>query len=488
MKTEMKPLRTFAATVKSFKSHARQEPCRITNLLFILSLFLSLSILFLFKSHYCSSPFGKSQTLMNVQVPVKVVNENDDPPLIEDEDEDQEDKNRALINTKTQKAKPICYETSSRSDTCEVEGDVRVQASTNTIFFHPCTSKPQQWRIKPYTRKGDSSALKHVKEWTLKSVMNVEELPQCTKTLTVPAMLFSSQGFTGNFFHDFTDVLIPLFINSYQFHGEVQFLVSDFLSWWVNKFSLILKQLSKYDIVNLEGEEKDVLCYPRLIAGPSFHKELGIDSMKSPNGYSILDFKKLLRQAFGLKRDTVVITKKPKLLIISRKKSREFLNEKEIAQLAMSLGFDVIIGEGRWDITVSKFANLVNSADVMLGVHGAGLTNMVFLPKDAVVIQVIPFGGLEKVARRSFESPTMDMKIKYLDYVIQVNESSLIDQYPKDDPVLKDPMSVHKQGWIALSSLYLGKQNIRIDLQRFRNTLLEAFKLVSNNSSMIHTQ
>lgn len=318
--------------------------------------------------------------------------------------------------------------------------------------------------------------------------MNVEELPQCTKTFTVPAMLFSSQGFTGNFFHDFTDVLIPLFINSYQFHGEVQFLVSDFMSWWVNKFSLILKQLSKHGIVNLEGEEKAVLCYRRLIAGPSFHKELGIDSMKSPNGYSILDFKKLLRQAFGLKRDTVVITKKPKLLIISRKKSREFLNEKEIAQLAMSLGFDVVIGEGQWDITVSKFANLVNSADVMLGVHGAGLTNMVFLPKDAVVIQVIPFGGLEKVARRSFEAPTMDMKIKYLDYVIQVNESSLIDQYPKDHPVLKDPMSVHKQGWIALSSLYLVKQNIRIDLQRFRNTLLEAFKLVSNNSSMIHTQ
>lgn len=63
MKTEMKPLRTFAATVKSFKSHARQEPCRITNLLFILSLFLSLSILFLFKSHYCSSPFGLSLSL-----------------------------------------------------------------------------------------------------------------------------------------------------------------------------------------------------------------------------------------------------------------------------------------------------------------------------------------------------------------------------------------------------------------------------------------
>jgi hypothetical protein len=38
-----------------------------------------------------------------------------------------------------------------------------------------------------------------------------------------------------------------------------------------------------------------------------------------------------------------------------------------------------------------NFARLVNSADVMMGVHGAGLTNMVFLPSRAVLVQVVPF-------------------------------------------------------------------------------------------------
>ncbi|KAJ0962772.1 hypothetical protein J5N97_027894 [Dioscorea zingiberensis] len=470
--------------MKSFRSIARQEPRKLGHLLLILSLFLSLSILSLFKSHCCSSPYGKSQALMKVQAPAKVDNEIEDALLIEDEDEDdQEDKNRdaAKVMKITEETKPTCFETSRRSDTCEAEGDVRVQANTNTIFFHPCTSH-QQWRIKPYTRKGDNTALTHVKEWTLKPAMDVQDLPPCTKNFTVPAMLFSIHGFTGNFFHDFTDVLIPLFINSYQFHGEVQFLASDFRSWWVSKFSLILKQLSKYDVVNIDGEGDAVLCYRRLIAGPSFHKELGIDSMRTPNGYSVLDFKELLRKSFGLKRDTVVITRKPKLLFMTRKKSREILNEEEIVQMAMSLGFDVTTGEPRWRTPVSEFAQLVNSADVMVGVHGAGLTNMVFLPEDAVVIQVIPLGGLERVARDCFKEPTMDMKIKYLDYVILENESTLIDQYPKDHPVLKNPTSVKKQGWNALKTVYLDKQNMRLDLQRFRNTLLEALNLLPHNT------
>lgn len=103
----------------------------------------------------------------------------------------------------------------------------------------------------------------------------------------------------------------------------------------------------------------------------------------------------VLREAFGLERAAAVpggdrwdIRQKPRLLIISRKNTRMFLNERAMVEMATSLGFDVRVGEPDVNTDIGQFARLVNSADVMLGVHGAGLTNMVFLPAGAVLIQV----------------------------------------------------------------------------------------------------
>ena len=64
--------------------------------------------------------------------------------------------------------KPICSETSRRSNVCEAEGDIRVKGSSQTIFLHPSLTS-QEWKIKPYARKHDQAAIAHVKEWTIKS-------------------------------------------------------------------------------------------------------------------------------------------------------------------------------------------------------------------------------------------------------------------------------------------------------------------------------
>ncbi|URE39036.1 glycosyltransferase [Musa troglodytarum] len=166
----------------------------------------------------------------------------------------------------------------------------------------------------------------------------------------------------------------------------------------------------------------------------------------------------------------------PRMLIISRKKTRAFLNERGMTDMAMSLGFDVRVAEPDATTDLAKFARLVNSADVMIGVHGAGLTNMVFLPAGAVLIQVVPMGGLDWVARDTFKKPSPDMQLKYMDYRIQADESTLSDEYPADHPVLKDPYSIHKQGWNALSKTYLDNQNVRPHLGRLRNALMDALK------------
>ncbi|KAM0864083.1 hypothetical protein ACQ4PT_044163 [Festuca glaucescens] len=380
-------------------------------------------------------------------------------------------------------SKPVCYETSRRSDTCEAAGDVRVQGRSQTIHVSPLD---HEWKVKPYCRKHDAFAQSHVKEWTLRPLSSdvAAPPPQCTVNSSATAFVMSTGGFTGNLFHDYTDVLIPAFITAHRFAGEVQFLVSSFKSWWTNRYLQIFQQLSKHEVIDIDNDD-EVRCFSNVVVGPTFHKELGIDASKAPPGSSMVDFRAMLRGAFGLERATAEpsgdrwdIRRRPRLLIIARRSSRAFLNERAMADMAMSLGFDVRVGEPDITSDVSKFARLVNSADVMVGVHGAGLTNMVFLPAGAVLIQVVPYGGLEWLARSTFQEPSADMQIHYMEYMIQLDETTLSEQYPKDHPVLKDPASIHKQGWDALKTVYLDKQNVRPHLGRLKITFMEALKLL----------
>lgn len=70
------------------------------------------------------------------------------------------------------------------------------------------------------------------------------------------------------------------------------------------------------------------------------------------------------------------------------------------------------------------------------------------------------------------------MKLNYLQYEIVEDESTLIDLYPRDDPIFTDPMSIHKRGWHELDKIYLGQQNVKLDVVRFRPFLEKAMNFL----------
>lgn len=156
------------------------------------------------------------------------------------------------------------------------------------------------------------------------------------------------------------------------------------------------------------------------------------------------------------------------------------MNHGEVSRAASELGFEVLLAEPERWTNLSRFARLVNSCDVLMGIHGAGLANMVFLPENAVVIQVVPFGSLLWLAKATFGNPAVGMKLKYLEYEIGEKESSLSSKYSSEDPVLKDPSSIIRKGWDELSSIYLQNKNVTIDSGSFKSTLVEALKISSH--------
>nr|AUS89440.1 glycosyltransferase [Sesuvium portulacastrum] len=384
-----------------------------------------------------------------------------------------------------------CNTSEPRLSYCKIEGrNIMIQGNSSTIFIPAgsCSKLEKQylWSITPYVRKDSIALTQRVKKWHVNSTSG---FPACSQNSNIPAILFSIGGYSGNTFHDFSDIIVPLYLTSKKFNGEVKFLLSDYKPWWVSKFSVILKHLSNYQVININIDQ-EVRCYEQLIIGLEFHKELSIDSQRTTdNGgdlMSMKDFKAFLRGAFSLNRTSAIKVHKhnhshglrPRLVIISRKWSRSFTNQDEIVKMATTVGYNVILAEARLSTNLSEFAGLLNSGDVLMGVHGAGLTNMVFLPEDAVVIQIIPFGNIDGLARKCFKNPAKDMNIRYLEYKIRVEESSLIHQYPRNHSILRDPSSIHRHGWDAVKSTYLDKQNVRLDVKRFRVVLLTALKLL----------
>nr|CAB3470512.1 unnamed protein product [Digitaria exilis] len=374
-------------------------------------------------------------------------------------------------------SKPLCDFSNFRANVCEMRGDVRVHPNaTSIMFMEPAGSQRDElWKIKPYPRKGDEFCLSHITELTVKSG---KVAPECTKYHDVPAVIFSLTGYTGNLFHDFTDVMVPLFTTASEFNGEVQFLITDMALWWTIKYHTVLQKLSKYPVIDFSKDDQ-VHCFKHVIVGLHAYMEFTIDSSKAPHNYSMVDFNRFMRGAYSLGRDTVTALGeypkvKPRLLIIKRHRTRMFLNLDEIVAMAEELGFEVVIDEANVSSDISKFARLVNTVDVMMGVHGAGLTNCVFLPQNATLIQIVPWGGLEWVSRADFGNPAELMGLHYKQYSISVDESSLTEQYPRDHEIFKNPIAFHKHGFDFIRQTFMDKQNVKLDCKRFRPILLEA--------------
>ncbi|XP_021305950.1 uncharacterized protein LOC8073030 isoform X2 [Sorghum bicolor] len=399
----------------------------------------------------------------------------------------QKDQQEAATATKPE-AKITCDENGvdegfpyARPPVCELAGDIRISPKEKAMYLvNPSGAGPfdsnGEKKIRPFARN-DGFLLPGVVEVTIKSVSSAAAAPQCTRRHDVPVVVFSVAGYTDNFFHDNTDVLIPLFLTTAHLKGEVQFLITNFKPWWVNKFTPLLKKLSNYDVINFD-EDKEVHCFRAGHLGMYRDRDLIISPhpTRNPHNYSMVDYNRFLRRAFSLPRDAPAVlgaetSAKPKMLIIERKGTRKLLNLREVAAMCEALGFAVTVAEAGAD--VRGFAERVNAADVLLAVHGAGLTNQIFLPTGAVLVQIVPWGKMDWMATNFYGQPARDMRLRYVEYYVSEEETTLKDKYPRDHYVFKDPMRIHAQGWPAIAEIIM-KQDVMVNMTRFKPFLLKA--------------
>ncbi|KAM0848179.1 hypothetical protein ACQ4PT_054516 [Festuca glaucescens] len=377
---------------------------------------------------------------------------------------------------------PLCDFSDRRADICDFSGDIRLDANTSSYIVVVDPAVPgQSHKVRPYQRKGDETCMGRVTEITVRTSSSSSPPPQCTRTHTVPAVTFSIGGYTGNIFHDFSDVLVPLYNTIHKYGGDVQLVMTNVAPWWLVKYDKLLRTISHYAPIDLAkaAAAGEVHCFPHAIVSLRAHRELIIERDRSVDGLATPDFTRFIRRALSLPRDAPSrvadgTDRKPRLLIIARHRTRILLNLADVILAAEGAGFEAAMSESDVGDPLSRVGAEINSADVLVGVHGAGLTNMMFLPPGATLVQVVPWGGLQWIAHMDYGDPAEAMGLRYVQYEIGVEESSLKDKYPRDHEIFTNPTAMHKKGFGFMRQTLMDGQNITVDLDRFRGVLQEA--------------
>ncbi|XP_010523817.1 PREDICTED: uncharacterized protein LOC104802078 [Tarenaya hassleriana] len=399
-----------------------------------------------------------------------------------------------------------CDRTNFRSDICIMKGDVRTHSASSSVFLFTSVEtnrnsqlKPE--KIKPYTRKWETSVMDTVQELSLprKDEKASGFGHVCDVYHDVPAVFFSTGGYTGNVYHEFNDGIIPLYVTSQHFKKRVVFVITEYRNWWMMKYGDVLSQLSGYPPVDFSGDSR-THCFKEAIVGLRIHDELTVDPLLMPGNKTIVDFRNVLdtsywprirsliqdeereaadraaNQTLSLSplSDSLDGFKKPKLVILSRNGSRAILNENLLVELAEGLGFLVEVLRPDRTTELAKIYRSLNSSHVTIGVHGAAMTHFLFLKPETVFVQIIPI-GTDWAAETYYGEPAKKLGLKYIPYKIKPTESSLYGEYDQDDPIIRNPKSFTRRGWEYTKKIYLERQNVNLDLTRFGKILSRAY-------------
>ncbi|GAB4829091.1 hypothetical protein Ancab_018754 [Ancistrocladus abbreviatus] len=377
----------------------------------------------------------------------------------------------------------VCEQSNQIYDCCSLNSPSIFDPKRSTFFtinsYHPPNSPPTTVKIRPYPRKWEPVTMSFINEITLTTTPLDSS---CEIYHDAPALVFSVSGFTGNFFHEFNDGIIPLFItiNTLFDDQDVTLVVTNFRDWWYSKYNTLLAQFTKHHLLNLDNQTV-THCFPQVAVGLISHGPMTIDPTRLPSPKSFLDFRAKLASAYDKCHASLpppLIKGKPRLIFMSRtgRVGRVILNEKNIIRAAKELGFDVVVYRPTKYTPLCESYRVISTGHAMMGVHGAALTHSLFLRPSAVLGQVVPL-GTEWLADTYFKKLAVDgMKFEYLEYMIKPEESSLAEKYGRNHVMVrKVKETIAGMNWSTFDTIYVKGQDVRLDMKRFRGYLKIAY-------------
>ncbi|XP_010683379.3 xylan glycosyltransferase MUCI21-like [Beta vulgaris subsp. vulgaris] len=334
-------------------------------------------------------------------------------------------------------------------------------------------------KIRPYPRKWEKFTMSLVSEITL-TTSSIDKV--CQIYHETPALVFSVSGYTGNFFHDFNDGIIPLYvtINTLFPNQDVTLVITNFKNWWYSKYEVLLNTFTRHPIVNLDNQTA-THCFPLVAVGLISHGPMTIQPIDHLyHARSFHGFRSLLEIAYSkcpvIPLVPPLVAGKPRLVFMGRTGNvgRVILNQKEIIEATKKAGFDVVLFQPTKFTYLCDAYRLINASHGIIGVHGAALTHSLFLRPRSLFIQIVPIGN-EWLADSYFKNLANGLSFKYVEYKIRAEESSLAGKYGLYHEIVRNPNKIIRGNWSALDSIYLKGQDVKLDLSRFSKYLVIAY-------------
>ncbi|PKI75513.1 hypothetical protein CRG98_004183 [Punica granatum] len=379
-----------------------------------------------------------------------------------------------------------CDRSHQSYDICSIDAPTVLDPTNATFFlFHHSSAAapyPPPEKIRPHPRKWEDDLMSRIREFTLTAAKSPAP---CDVVHPVPAVVFSAGGYVGNVFHEFNDILIPLFITVHTIYsGSRDFIpvVDDATDRWAHKYADLFLSLSKYPILIINrtaGASRH--CFPSASVGLISHGFMTINPELISTSSNLSHFRELLDRAYtgGDIRNAATMTtgeRRPRLVFVVRGRGvgRVLLNQEKVRKAAEAAGFEVVMFKPRGTTPLKEAYVLINSSHALIGVHGAALTHMFFLRPGAVFVQVVPLGA-DWAADICYGRAAKVLGLNYLEYTIEAEESSLTEKYGRESRLIKDPTASRGEQWGEVMAIYLKEQNVTLDLIRFGGTLKEAY-------------
>nr|ABA94422.1 glycosyltransferase, putative [Oryza sativa Japonica Group] len=206
-----------------------------------------------------------------------------------------------------------------------------------------------------------------------------------------PLLVMTAGGYTGNLFHAFSDGFVPAWLTVQHLRRRVVLGVLLYNPWWAGTYGEIISGLLDYHVVDLLHDKRKH-CFPGAIIGTRFHGILSVNPARLRDNKTIVDFHDLLADVYETAGDTVVVDvpqpapRRPRLGIVSCRGKRVIENQAAVARLARTVGFDVDILETADGLQLPASYASVSACDVLVGVHSADLTKLLFLRPGAALV------------------------------------------------------------------------------------------------------
>ena len=199
------------------------------------------------------------------------------------------------------------------------------------------------------------------------------------RTLNGSYFAFLTAPYLHNLYHIIIDEL-PKLYTFYQLELPIKVIIpAQVNAKYKELIKYVLFDLKHIEIVEIPETEKWNLEKIMIISNVT----------NGSSGYLRADILQFIREklikAYGISNKETVGTK----IYISRRNAqkRRIINESELVPILENYGFRIVILE---DLTVKSQFQLFFNCSVVIGPHGAGLTNLILAPTGTKVIEIQP--------------------------------------------------------------------------------------------------